>query len=86
MPDSARCTQSVGVPATLQIPLSRRLTARIGWSSVSELLAPERSRSGATTVTSCPARAQGIGQMADAGRVHAIVVADQYAHRYTAER
>src|SRR5437868_1489845 len=25
---------------------------RIGWSSVSELLAPERSRSGATTVTS----------------------------------
>src|SRR5256885_1068936 len=50
-PVTARCTQSVGVPLTKKKPLGARRTES-GRSSVSELEAPERSRSGATTVTS----------------------------------
>ncbi len=47
----ARCTQSVGVPGTKWTPGSDSNT-RSGTSRVSELLAPLRLRSGATTVTS----------------------------------
>jgi len=50
-PVTARCTQSVGVPLTYRKPFGARRTDS-GRSSVSELDAPERSRSGATTVTS----------------------------------
>ena len=50
-PETARCTQSVGVPVTTCTPGSDWVT-RSGTSSVSELLAPLRLRSGATTVTS----------------------------------
>jgi len=50
-PVTAMCTQSVGVPLTEKKPLGARRTVS-GRSSVSELEAPERSRSGATTVTS----------------------------------
>src|SRR4051812_42354614 len=50
-PVTAMCTQSVGVPFTKKKPFGARRTES-GRSSVSELEAPERSRSGATTVTS----------------------------------
>ena len=50
-PVMARWTQSVGVPFTRMEPRSVRI-ARRGMSSVKELLAPLRSRSGATTATS----------------------------------
>ena len=49
-PVMARCTQSVGVPSTRMNP-SGISVARMGLSRVRELLAPLRSRSGATTVT-----------------------------------
>jgi hypothetical protein len=54
-PVIAKCTQSVGVPSILMKPLSVWLT-RKGLSKVSELLAPLRFRSGATTVSRarCP--------------------------------
>src|SRR5712664_2717059 len=50
-PVTAIWTQSVGVPLTKKKPLGALRTTS-GRSSVSELEAPERSRSGATTVTS----------------------------------
>src|SRR4051812_9508174 len=50
-PVTAMCTQSVGVPFTKKKPFGARRTES-GRSRVSELEAPERSRSGATTVTS----------------------------------
>src|SRR3954467_3724706 len=50
-PVTAMCTQSVGVPLTEKNPFGARRTVR-GRSSVSELEEPERSRSGAKTVTS----------------------------------
>ncbi|EKD72994.1 MAG: hypothetical protein ACD_45C00486G0006 [uncultured bacterium] len=50
-PVTAKCTQSVGVPLTLINPFSA-VVMRKGLSSVSELLAPLRLRSGATTVIS----------------------------------
>ncbi len=50
-PEIARCTQSVGVPATQYTPGSA-WCRRSGTSSVRELPAPLRLRSGATTVTS----------------------------------
>src|SRR6185295_13941629 len=50
-PVTAMWTQSVGVPLTEKYPFGARRTAS-GRSRVSELEAPERSLSGATTVTS----------------------------------
>ncbi|EKD54942.1 MAG: hypothetical protein ACD_60C00032G0026 [uncultured bacterium] len=50
-PVTAKCTQSVGVPLTLIKPFSD-VDVRSGLSNVSELLAPLRLRSGATTVIS----------------------------------
>src|SRR3954468_2212894 len=50
-PVTAMCTQSVGVPFTKKKPFGARRTES-GRSSVREFEAPERSRSGATTVTS----------------------------------
>ena len=50
-PVTARCTQSVGVPLTYEKPFAARRTIS-GRSSVSELDAPLRSRSGATTMIS----------------------------------
>src|SRR6266853_5130132 len=49
-PVTARCTQSVGVPFTNRKPFAEVRTES-GRSRVSELEAPLRSRSGATTVT-----------------------------------
>src|SRR2546423_4176221 len=49
-PVTARCTQSVGVPLTNRKPFAEVRTES-GRSRVSELEAPLRSRSGATTVT-----------------------------------
>ena len=50
-PVTATCTQSVGVPSTKWKPLGALRTVS-GRLSVSELDAPERSRSGAKTTTS----------------------------------
>ena len=49
-PEIARCTQSVGVPLRTKYLRSPNGSTRSGMSSVSELLAPLRLRSGATTV------------------------------------
>ncbi len=51
-PETARWTQSVGVPLTTRNLRSSKGSTRSGMSSVSELLAPLRLRSGATTVMS----------------------------------
>ena len=56
-PANARCTQSVGVPVTL-MRFSAKDRARIGEPRVRELEAPERSRSGATMKSWCPAVAR----------------------------
>ncbi len=79
MPVIATCTQSVGVPYTFHVVSSTCIT-RIGASSVSELLAPLRSRSGATTRTSWPASRRPLREGLDAGSVDAVVVADEYPH------
>ena len=71
-PETARCTQSVGVPSMKYTSASAWPT-RSGNSSVSELLAPLRFRSGATTVRS-PEALEPLAQRLDAAGAVTVVV------------
>ena len=78
-PETARCTQSVGVPCTKYTSGSAWLT-RSGNSSVRELLAPLRLRSGATTVRS-PRPLRPSRSAMNAARAVTVVVGYEDSHR-----
>ena len=78
-PVRARCTQSVGVPATLQTPLAQRLGA--------DRLVQRQRIGGAGAIAVRPDNrdlvaglAQAFGQGPYAGGVDTVVVADQDSH------
>ena len=77
-PEIARCTQSVGVPLSTKYLRSPNGSTRSGTSSVSELLAPLRLRSGATTVISASWASASLS--AGALGAVAVVVADENLH------
>ena len=78
-PEIARCTQSVGVPLSTKYLRSPNGSTRSGTSSVSELLAPLRLRSGATTVI-CGQLRQRVAQRGQPFGAIAVVVADENLH------